>query len=209
VTDSSYTHITVILDKSGSMEGLKADALGGFNSFVEQQASIPGKVELTLIQFNHNYEISYKNKKISTVPKLTEETFRPVGYTALYDAIGRGITETGQFFAALPEDARPGKVVFVIITDGAENSSHEYTHERIKNMIAEQTDKYSWNFTYLGANQDAFVVGSSMNIPNSATYSTSKAKNAFDAVSVQICGLRSSSGTKMQNYSAAQLKSMV
>lgn len=209
MTDNNYTHITVILDKSGSMEGLKADTMGGFNSFIEQQASMPGKVELSLIQFNHDYEICYKNKKISTVPKLTEEMFRPVGYTALYDAIGRGIVEAGQFFEALPEDARPGKVVFVIITDGAENSSKEYTHDRIKTMIAEQSDKYSWNFTYLGANQDAFAVGASMNITNSATYSTRKTRTAFMSVSDNIKSLRCSASNKMDSYSAAQLKSMV
>ena len=155
------TDIIVVLDRSGSMAGIRKDMEGGFDAFIAEQRKEPGDARVTLTQFDTTYEIVYDGKPLTDVPPLSLE---PRGMTALYDAVGRTIAATGARFAALPEDERPERVLFVIITDGAENSSREFEGARVAAMVKEQTDKYSWQFVYIGANQDAVANAAAMNI---------------------------------------------
>lgn len=162
------TDITVILDRSGSMNRVKADTIGGFNNFVETQRKVKGQASLSLIQFDDQYEVLYINKDIALADKLTDETFLPRGMTALLDAVGITINSAGQRFAALPTEERPDKVLFVILTDGFENASKEYKSSKINEMITHQRGKYKWEFMFIGANQDAVLSAQEIGIPASA-----------------------------------------
>ena len=155
------TDITLVIDRSGSMQVIRHDAEGGVNAFVVDQAEQPGEALLTLVQFDTEYEFVHRGVPIGQVPPYQLE---PRGSTALLDAVGRAIIETGDRLAKMPEEDRPGLVVFVIVTDGEENSSKEFSKEKIKEMITHQQDKYGWQFTFLGANQDAFAEAGGLGI---------------------------------------------
>lgn len=192
------------------MQSCRTDAEGGLNSFVEEQKKHPGEAVYTLVQFNTNYEFVHKAMPIKDVPKFT---LQPSGGTALLDAIGRAIIETGDRLKAMPEDQRPGLVVFVILTDGEENSSREFTREKIKEMIEHQTTQYKWQFTYLGANQDAFAVGGSMGIPMAASagYTTDKVSAAFAGTGGNVARMRTASATGksvVNAYTPDEIKAM-
>lgn len=169
------TDITVILDKSGSMEVRRSDAIGGFNALVDDQKIQPGTAALSLVQFDTRYEVSFTGKAPIDVPALTMETYAPSGGTALLDAMGKTIHATGRRLAAMPEADRPGKVIVVIITDGEENSSREFTYPQVNEMIGHQRDVYKWEFIFVGTNQDAIASAAKIGIaPGSAlTYGTS------------------------------------
>ncbi len=158
------TDITIILDRSGSMTSVRKDTIGGFNTFVESQQKLPGDCSLSLVQFDTVYEVVYQSKPIKDAPLLTDATFEPRGSTALLDAIGKTINDTGTRLAGMQQEDRPEKVMIVILTDGEENSSHEFNRAQILGMIKRQTEVYKWDFVFLGANQDAIAVGASMGV---------------------------------------------
>jgi hypothetical protein len=159
MTDPQRTLIAVLLDRSGSMETVKSDTEGGFNAFIDSQRGESGEAVVTLAQFDFEYEVVYANKPIADVPRLD---LQPRGATALYDSLGRLITDVGAELAALPEQARPGTVVVVVFTDGHENSSKEWTHEAITAAIKRQEAEFAWDFLFLGANMDAVAVGTAL-----------------------------------------------
>jgi hypothetical protein len=159
-----YTDITFVLDRSGSMASVKDATIEAFNGFLHSQRSGDGAATMSLIQFDDQYELVYAVQPIARAPELSRRTFKPRGSTALLDAIGRTIVETGQRYAAMPEHERPGTVVFVTLTDGFENSSQDYTMRRVNDAIAEQRDRYAWQFVFLAANQDAIATAAGMGI---------------------------------------------
>lgn len=197
MTNPNKTSITVVLDKSGSMSNVRNDTVGGFNFFVESQKSVPGDCEISLIQFSNTSEFTYKSKSLQELKQgLLLEEYRPNGGTALLDAIGKAINEKGVELSNLKEEDRPSKVMFVIITDGEENASKEFSVEKIKEMIEQQKNVYSWDFTFLGANIDTFAAASSMGIDmnKSLSFSTTKdggAKRAFASVNMYARSARS------------------
>lgn len=163
------TEIIIVMDKSGSMGCCAADAIGGFNQFLEEQKAEPGEANLTLVLFDTTYNIPINGKPIKDVEPLTPETYRPGGNTALNDAVARAIVETGKRLSDMPEEERPNKVICVIVTDGQENSSREHTRAQIQEMVKHQEEKYDWAFIYLGANVDAFAEARHLGIsPNGA-----------------------------------------
>ena len=153
------TLIAVLLDRSGSMESIKSDTEGGFNALIAEQRAQPGKATVTLAQFDTVYEVVYADRPIGDVPPLQ---IQPRGMTALYDGVGRLITDVGAELAALPDPERPGHVIVVVMTDGHENASVEWTHEAVSAAIRRQESEYSWYFVFLGANMDAVAVGARM-----------------------------------------------
>lgn len=175
--NTDYTHISFVLDRSGSMSAMRADAIGGFNVFLRDQQAASGKATLTLAQFNNQYEIVHDFAPLASAAPLSEKTFVPSGGTALLDAIGRTIDGTGAKLAAMPESERPGKVLCVILTDGEENASHVFTRVQVMEKITHQRDVYDWVFVFLAANQDAIQTGQSLGIAaeSSATYAASGA----------------------------------
>src|SRR5687767_8818788 len=151
------THISVILDRTGSMEPIRDDTIGGYNAYLEKQKDKPGETTLTLIQFDSQdpYEVIYQFLPIQAVPNLTRETYIPRGFTPLYDAIGRGILDLDSSLANLSAEKHPKQVIMVIDTDGAENASHEFTKAQITRMIQEKQQQCDWQIVFLGADLTA------------------------------------------------------
>lgn len=164
MTKPDYAHIVFILDRSGSMASAKMDAIGGFNQFVEDNRKVSGECTITLVQFDHDYEVVQRWLPIDEVPLLNEHVYVPRGTTALLDAVGRAIRETGETLASKPEHERPSKVLVAILTDGHENASVEYTREQVAQMIAEQERNYQWAFVYVAAGIDAWSAAQGIGI---------------------------------------------
>ncbi len=175
--------LIVIVDRSGSMQNIAKDMEGGLNTFLKEQKELEGECLVTLAQFDSIYELVYANKPIKNVGKYKLE---PRGGTALLDAIGQTINRVGATLSSLPEWERPSQVRVIIITDGEENSSHEFKLDQIKSMIKHQTDKYNWEFTYLGANQDAINVAGGLGLGKGAalTYNATRegTRSMFDSM---------------------------
>ena len=149
------TEIVFILDKSGSMSGLESDTIGGYNAFLEKQKKVEGDAFVSTVLFNDTNEVVHDRVPIENIEPMTEKQYSVGGCTALLDAIGGAIHHIGNVHKYAREEDRPEKTIFVITTDGQENSSHEYSYEKIQKLVKHQQEKYSWEFVFLGANIDA------------------------------------------------------
>jgi len=158
------TEIIFILDRSGSMEELSKDTIGGYNTYIENQRKEKGEALVTTVLFDNEYEILNNGVDIKDIKPLTDKEYYARGMTALLDAIGKTIKEVGIRLNNTPECDRPEKVIMVITTDGQENASKEYNRSIVKQMIEEQTNKYNWQFIFLGANIDAISEAESLGI---------------------------------------------
>jgi uncharacterized protein YegL len=170
-----YTHIAVLLDRSGSMSTIAKDIIGGFNTFVKDQKKLKSEATLTLCQFDTEYETIYHTVPVKEVKNLTDKTFIPRGGTALNDSLVVLINETGKELAALSEDQRPDKVIVLVISDGEENSSKEYSRwsggdEKLSKLVTEQETKWNWQFIYIGANQDSYKESASKGMSNAFNF---------------------------------------
>lgn len=149
------TELVFILDKSGSMGGLEKDTIGGFNSMLNKQKEVEGECRITTVLFDNRYELLHDRIDIQAVSPMTEKEYCVGGSTALVDAIGRTINKLVSVQRGTAEEYRAEKVMFVIITDGEENASREFSSEKVKAMIEHEKNKYGWEFVFLGANIDA------------------------------------------------------
>lgn len=192
MTNADTTLIAALLDRSGSMTGIADDMRGGFDTYIAKEAEQPGTTTVTLAQFDNQYEVVYAGRPIGEVPPLVLE---PRGSTALLDAIGRFITEVGAGLAALPEDQRPADVTVVVMTDGYENASTEWSIAGVRELISQQETRYGWDFVFMGANMDAVDVGAELGFApsKSLTYDADGdgVAGAWDAVSTYSARKRS------------------
>ena len=206
------THISVLLDRSGSMGTVKDETITGFNYFLKEQKDAGDNATFTLVQFDsESTDVVHEARQIREVPDLNQDTYLPRGSTPLLDALGQTIISTGKTLAGIPESNRPDKVVFVVITDGEENASHQFTKARVKEMIDHQTGKYNWKFIFLGANQDAFAEAGSVGIARAmvANYSPMYTDKAFMGTSANVASYRRSGRSEVLHYSEEQRKRMV
>jgi Mg-chelatase subunit ChlD len=157
MTNPNLTHLTLIVDRSGSMHGIHTDMNGAILSLLEAQSNEPGDVVVDVVTFDNVVEYPYTGVDPLDVKG---DVIEPRGSTALNDAIGLTTRKNGRYFASLAEEDRPGTVIVVVVTDGMENASREYTTEQVKAMVTEQTEQWGWTFMYLAANVDAFATGS-------------------------------------------------
>lgn len=207
--------VTVVLDRSGSMATVQEDTIGGFNTFVDTQKNGVGKCLITLVQFDDvdPNEVVMEGVDVNQSKPLTKETYIPRGGTPLLDAIGRTIVATGIRLSKMADADRPSKVVFVILTDGHENSSKEYTAAKIKEMIKHQQDAYQWQFVFLGANQDAIAAGGNIgiNANNSMTYAANSAgtRAAFTRSAGNLASYRATGNVQSMVYSKEQREEQV
>jgi hypothetical protein len=194
MTDPNLTHLYFLLDRSGSMNSIKADTEGGFDAFIAEQARQGGVCRVTLAQFDDHYDEVYRDVPVADVPHLA---LQPRGMTALLDSITRLVTTAGERLAAIPEQQRPGVVIVGLMTDGHENASREATHASVKALVEQQTTVYGWQFLYMGADQDAIEVGRSIGVAegSSLTYSRGKVHAMMTATSRNVGRARSAVAT--------------
>ena len=165
MTDQNYTHIALVLDRSGSMESIRDATIAGTNAFIKSQQEAPGgRCTFSLVTFNDYHQLERDFDPVGLVTPLSRETYAPGGNTALRDALGWTIEETGRRLSAMPESIRPSKVLIVTQTDGYENASRTYSVQRLQDLVNTQQNQFAWQFVYLGANQDSFAVAQSYGI---------------------------------------------
>lgn len=184
--DKNLTEIIFLLDRSGSMGGLEADTIGGFNGFIQKQGQLEGETKVTAVLFDDKYEILWNGIDAREV-KLTDKDYFVRGSTALLDAVGKTILEVGYRLANTKEDKRPNKVIFVITTDGMENASREFTYAKVKELIKHQQEKYSWEFIFLGANIDVEKEADSIGIAMSNAYSFEASERGVEGMYDLVC----------------------
>lgn len=179
------TEIVIVLDESGSMSSCKSDTIGGFNEFLSTQKKIKGEANVTLVKFSDYYKVVNDGTALEHVSPLNESNYTPSYSTALLDAVGRTINSVGNRLSLLPEDQRPEKVIFAVITDGYENASKEFTREKIFEMVTHQKTKYNWEFLFLGADIDAWGkeigITSNVNIDKNAMFSNMSKMSYYTA----------------------------
>ena len=151
----NLTEMVFILDRSGSMAGLEADTIGGFNSMIAQQREEQGEALVSTVLFDHESEVLHDRVQLDKVAPMTRAQYRVRGCTALIDALGSAIHHIGNVHKYAREEDVPEHTVFVITTDGMENASHRYTADQVRDMVKRQKEKYGWEFLFLGANIDA------------------------------------------------------
>ena len=151
----NLTEIVFILDRSGSMSGLEADTIGGFNSMIEKQRKADGEALVSTVLFDNMSEVIHDRVDIRDIKSMTDRDYTARGCTALLDAIGGAIHHIGNVHKYARKEDVPEHTLFVITTDGMENASRRYDSEKIKKMIERQKEKYGWEFLFLGANIDA------------------------------------------------------
>ena len=192
--NTNLTEIVIIIDKSGSMGHLSNDVVGGINTFIQEQKKLEGDVNLSMILFDGNIEHKYDRIKLSEVNELTSSEYRPCGSTSLYDAIGFATSHIGSKLNDAPENDRPSKVLFAIMTDGEDNTSKEYTAQKIKEIIDHQTSKYSWEFLFMAANIDVDATAKSIGIANTLAFTADSVgtRCLYDSLNSYTVNYRSS-----------------
>lgn len=192
--DNNICELVFILDRSGSMGGLENDTIGGFNSLIEKQKKQNGKCYVTTVLFDNISEVIHDRVELSEISPMTEKEYYVRGATALLDATGEAVEHISTVHKYIrPEDV-PSKTLFVITTDGMENSSTKYSADKVKKLIKEKQEKDGWEFLFLGANIDAVSAASNIgiNADRAVRYhsdSTGTAKN-YEAVSEFACAMR-------------------
>jgi uncharacterized protein YegL len=184
--NTNITEIIFLLDRSGSMEGLESDTIGGFNAFIKKQTQLDGATLVTAVQFDDQYEVIWNGIDAKNV-NLTDKEYYVRGSTALLDAVGKAILDVGHRLSNSNEDQKPGKVIFVITTDGMENASREFTYEKVNELIKHQQEKYNWEFIFMGANIDAAKEANNLGIDMENAYSFEATENGVEAMYNVIC----------------------
>ena len=176
------TELVMILDRSGSMSGLEADTIGGFNGMIEKQKKEDGEAYVSVILFDDQSEVIYDRVDIGKVEPMTDRQYYVRGCTALLDAVGDAIHHIGNIHKYAREEDVPEKTIFVITTDGMENASRRYNYNKVRRMIERQKEKYNWEFIFLGANIDAAAEASRLGIDASraARYECDSAGTALN-----------------------------
>lgn len=201
-----YSHITMVIDRSGSMKSIRQATEESINGFIDAQRGVKGTATFTLLKFDYDFDFVYQMRPLDKVSSNFQ--LEPRGSTALLDAIGIAIIDTGKALAALAESERPDSVICVIVTDGEENASREFSVTKIKKMIEEQTQKYNWTFLFLGANQDAILTANEFGIGqgNAITFNASAkgVSNVISATSGYVTATRG--GVQGVSYTAENRK---
>ena len=188
------TEIICVIDKSGSMNVLRSEAISGFNYFLSSQQKNTGIAKMTLVFFDDSYEVVYDGTCIDSVKSICNETYVPEGATALLDAIAITIDNVGKRLSETNEEMKPKKVIFAILTDGEENSSQRFSYQQVSDKIRHQKEVYKWDFIFLAANQDAIASASRISISSENAFNFDATgdgiKKAIRCMDYQISDLR-------------------
>ncbi len=199
------TELVFILDRSGSMSGLEADTIGGYNSMISRQKKEEGEALVSTVLFDDCTDVLHDRVALRKIEPMTEEQYFVKGCTALLDAIGGAVRHIGNIHKYARKEDRPEKTLFIITTDGMENSSRHYSYEKVKEMIERQKEKYGWEFLFLGANMDAVEVAGRFGISPSraATYECDSEGTQvnFQALEEAVCIARKcSTAGELEEY---------
>ena len=196
----NLTAIAYVMDASSSMSGLTKETISSFNQFIKDQKDVPGEAVFSLCVFNSDYRLVHDFVPLQNVEELNTISYRCSGCTALLDAMGTTIDALGTKLAAMPEEARPSKVIVLVVTDGEENSSRKFTLEQIKDKVTHQREVYNWEFVFMGANIDAITAGTSLGFSahNSVQYDATNVgtQSLYRSVSAGMTSYRSSVGPR-------------
>lgn len=197
----NLTEIVFILDRSGSMSGLEADTIGGYNSMLAKQKNGEGEAILSTVLFDDRTEVLHDRIPVQKVENLTDNEYYVRGCTALLDAVGGAIEHIGHIHKSLPEEERPEKTLFIITTDGMENSSRKYTYDKVKKLVEKKKKKHQWEFIFMGANIDAVSVAGRFGVSkNRAVRYESDGLGTqinFEVMSNMLSRVRGSASAKM------------
>lgn len=202
---NNITELVFILDRSGSMSGLEADTIGGFNAMIEKQRKEDGECYVSTVLFDNYSEVLHDRVKLSEIKPMTDSDYTVRGCTALIDAIGGAIHHIGNVHKyARPEDV-PAHTMFIITTDGMENASQKYTSDRVKHMIERQKKRYGWEFLFIGANIDAVETAARYGIDRdrAVNYNADKegTRVVYESVARAVCSVRNC-GTLSEDWCA-------
>ena len=190
------TELVMILDRSGSMGGLEMDTIGGYNSMLKRQREAEGEVLVSTVLFDDRSEVLSDRVPLAKMGEMTDREYFVRGSTALLDAVGGAIRHIGNVHKYAREEDRPEKTIFVIITDGMENASREYSYDRVKQMVERQKERFGWEFLFLGANIDAIETAGRFGIRanRAANYNSDPEGTAlnYDVLGDTLCEMRTS-----------------
>lgn len=190
----NFIHVVFVIDSSGSMYGSISDVIGGFNKTIDEQKKVEkGECAISLFTFNDNVEERYLGKNINDIENFE---YHPNGMTALYDGVGQAIDKVGKWLSNMDESERPSKNLVVIMTDGAENSSKEYTSKQVKDMIKHQEDVYNWSFVYMGTDLTNINDAKDLGIRMSSVSSRRDLGNSYDIINNVTSCYRAASSIK-------------
>lgn len=188
----NYLKIIFVIDESGSMHGTESDVTGGFNNFIEEhRAKTYGKIDVTLYKFNNDSSKVFNNLPIDKIRHLERRDYKPGGLTALYDTIGIAINETQKYKSELKQKYIPDMTLMVIITDGQENASREYSANTVKSLIEKHEQNKNWQFIYLGADLSNFADADTLGIRNRSSSKKSNLREKFNVISEHTMRFRS------------------
>lgn len=196
------SELVFILDRSGSMSGLEKDTIGGFNSLIQKQRKEKGKCYVSCVLFDDVQEVIYDRVPVNEVKKMTQKQYYARGCTALLDAMGGAIHHIGNVHKYSKEEI--GKTLFIIITDGLENSSKRYTYVTIKQMVERQKEKYGWEFIFIGANMDVIQEANKFGIDQAVRYACDEEGTAlnYSVLSENIIKMRTTVGNAKESLPA-------
>lgn len=191
--------LVFILDRSGSMSGLEKDTIGGFNSLIQKQRKEKGKCYVSCVLFDDVQEVIYDRVPLNEVKKMTQKQYYARGCTALLDAMGGAIHHIGNVHKYSKEEI--GKTLFIIITDGLENSSKRYSYASIKKMVERQKEKYGWEFIFIGANMDVIQEANKFGIDQAVRYACDEEGTAlnYSVLSENIKKMRTTIGNAKES----------
>lgn len=197
------TEIVFILDRSGSMSGLESDTIGGYNSMIEKQKKEEGEALISTVLFDGQTDVLHDRVPLDKISPITEKEYYVRGSTALLDAVGGAIHHIGNVHKYAREEDVPEKTLFIITTDGMENSSRQYSYDKVKKMIERQKEKYHWEFIFLGANIDAVGVADRFGVDrqHAVRYECDSAGTAlnFRVMNKMVSCARSAKSAKAMN----------
>jgi len=200
--NEKLTEMVFILDRSGSMAGLEEDTIGGFNALIKKQKKLDGEAIVSTVLFNHQTEVLHNQVNIKDINLMTTKDYYVKGMTALLDAVGGSIRHIKRTYAETLKEERPSKVVFVITTDGMENSSRHYTYHDVRTLIEQTQKDYEWEYIFLGANIDAIDEARKFGIysDRAARYHSDKqgTKKNYEAIDEAITSLRMTNSMKSE-----------
>jgi len=223
VTNPEYTHYILLVDRTASMKKIRQETEEGVRRYIREQAALPGKATLSLCQFDawpdpeamlpgHSQRMGEMITQIeqtadfAPIGDVPEYVLDPRGNTPLYDAIGITATREGVKLAAMPEHERPGTVIYVIVTDGENNWSREWSLPMVNELLTQQRETYGWGITFLGANIDSAATADAMGIPAAAALDYSATSGGTQSVwrSASAASTRSRSGGGPLSYSPGE-----